>query len=263
MHFTIFFLYTYYFCLNYVIFLDAPKEWQLGFQNPATPVMEGIINLHHQLMFILVIIITFVSWMLIRALFHFKAIENKHLDAYPLIHGTIIEIIWTTTPGIILLIIAIPSFSLLYSLEEIINPCLTIKIIGMQWFWKYEYYDYLNIHNNKVINFDSYLISEEDLKKGEFRMLEVDNRLVIPINTFIRLIVTSSDVIHSWAVPSFGVKIDALPGRLNQNSLFVKREGVFFGQCSELCGINHSAMPIVVEATILKDFMTWVLNKII
>nr|YP_010338923.1 cytochrome c oxidase subunit 2 [Dixoniella grisea]UNJ18995.1 cytochrome c oxidase subunit 2 [Dixoniella grisea] len=241
-------------------FLDAPKSWQLGFQNPATPVFEGIINLHHQLMFLLIIIMIFVSWMLARILFHFS--HEKNSLAYPIIHGTFIEIVWTVTPGLILLFIAIPSFSLLYSLEEIVNPCLTIKVIGLQWYWRYEYFDYLNANNNKIINFDSYLIQEDDLTQGAFRMLEVDNRLVVPINTFIRLIVTSADVIHSWAVPSFGIKIDAIPGRLNQNSLFVKREGVFYGQCSEICGVNHHAMPIVIEATILRDFISWVLRKI-
>nr|YP_010338863.1 cytochrome c oxidase subunit 2 [Neorhodella cyanea]UNJ18813.1 cytochrome c oxidase subunit 2 [Neorhodella cyanea] len=245
-----------------ICYLDAPKKWQLNFQNPATPVMEGIINLHHDLVFFLIIILIFVFWILFRTIKHFIKNRNKN-KIYPILQGTFIELIWTITPSLILIFIAIPSFALLYSFDEIVNPCISIKIVGLQWFWKYEYFDYFNVYSNKIINFDSYLLSEEDLQKGNFRMLEVDNRLIIPINTFIRLIVTGSDVIHSWSVPSFGIKIDALPGRLNQNSLFVKREGLFYGMCSEICGINHAAMPIVVEATILKDFITWVLKKIV
>jgi len=242
-----------------ITILDMAEDWQVGFQDPATPIMEGIINLHHDLMFFACAIFIFVSWMLLRTLWHFNQDRNK--VASNLTHGILIEIIWTTTPALILLIIAIPSFSLLYAMDEIISPTITIKTLGHQWYWSYEYSDYIN-ENNEFINFDSYMIPDDDLELGQFRLLEVDNRMVIPINTHIRLIVSAADVLHSWAVPSLGVKCDAIPGRLNQTSLFVKREGLYYGQCSEICGINHGFMPIVVEAVKLPNYVFWISNKL-
>jgi len=170
----------------------------------------------------------------------------------------VVEIVWTITPAIILIIIAIPSFSLLYAMDEVIDPILTVKVIGSQWYWSYEYSD----ATDDSIFFDSYMVLDEDLDKGQFRLLEVDNRVVVPTNTHVRLIVTATDVLHSWAVPSLGVKLDACPGRLNQTSIFVKREGVFYGQCSEICGINHGFMPIAVEAVSLDDYINWFNKKI-
>nr|WCH57922.1 cytochrome c oxidase subunit 2 [Hypnea nidifica] len=242
--------------LNY---LDVAENWQLGFQDPATPIMEGIINLHHDLMFFICIISIFVTWMLSRTLWHFEHTRNSIPSS--LVHGTLIEMIWTITPAFILLIIAVPSFSLLYAMDEVISPAITIKTLGHQWYWSYEYSDYHN-EDGECINFDSYMIPEEDLLVGQYRLLEVDNRMVIPINTHIRVIVSAADVLHSWAVPSLGVKCDAIPGRLNQTSLFVKREGLYYGQCSEICGINHGFMPIVVEAVILPNYVQWIFNKI-
>nr|QJH88464.1 Cox2 [Pterocladia lucida] len=238
---------------------DAAENWQLGFQDPATPIMEGIINLHHDLMFFVCVISIFVTWMLIRTLWHF----NQYRSEIPssLSHGTLIEIIWTVTPAFILLVIAIPSFSLLYAMDEIISPAITIKTLGHQWYWSYEYSDYLN-EQSESIAYDSYMIPEEDLDFGQLRLLEVDNRMVIPINTHVRLIVSAADVLHSWAVPSLGIKCDAIPGRLNQTSLFIKREGVYYGQCSEICGINHGFMPIVVEAVSLPKYIFWISNKL-
>nr|QJH88487.1 Cox2 [Pterocladiophila hemisphaerica] len=220
--------------------------------------MEGIINLHHDLMFFICIVAIFVSWMLLRTSWHFNFFKNNFFSNTA--HGTIIEIIWTITPAIILLFIAVPSFSLLYAMDEIISPAITIKTLGHQWYWSYEYSDYLNVLN-ECISYDSYIIPEEDLKKGQFRLLEVDNRMVVPINTHIRLIVSAADVLHSWAVPSLGIKCDAIPGRLNQTSIFIKREGVYYGQCSEICGINHGFMPIVVEATNIKNYINWISIK--
>jgi len=246
------------FILN-ISFSDVAEPWQLGFQDPATPIMEGIINLHHDLMFFICVISIFVSWMLFRTLWFFDSKNNKQSSS--LTHGTLIEIAWTLTPALILFVIAIPSFSLLYAMDEIISPTITIKTIGHQWYWSYEYSDYLN-EDNEFINFDSYMVPEEDLVLGEFRLLEVDNNMVIPINTHIRIIVSAADVLHSWAIPSLGVKCDAVPGRLNQTSLFVKREGVYYGQCSEICGINHAFMPIVIEAVKLPDYITWLSNKL-
>nr|YP_011017683.1 cytochrome c oxidase subunit 2 [Dasysiphonia japonica]WQF69506.1 cytochrome c oxidase subunit 2 [Dasysiphonia japonica] len=240
-------------------FSDVAENWQLGFQDPATPIMEGIINLHHDLMFFVCTISIFVSWMLLRTIWYYN--ENNNNISSTLTHGTLIEIIWTTTPAIILLIIAIPSFSLLYAMDEVISPTITIKTLGHQWYWSYEYSDYLN-EDNETINFDSYMVPEEDLDFGAFRLLEVDNRMVVPVNTHVRVIVSAADVLHSWAVPSLGVKCDAVPGRLNQTSIFVKREGLYYGQCSEICGINHGFMPIVVEVVKLPNYIFWISNKL-
>ena len=242
-----------------LVFSDVATNWQIGFQDPATPVMEGIINLHHDLMFFICVISIFVTWMLGRTLWHFE--QKQNLQSSSLSHGTLIEIIWTVTPAFILLIIAIPSFSLLYAMDEIISPAITIKTLGHQWYWTYEYSDYIS-ESNEAIIFDSYMIPEEDLSLGQLRLLEVDNRMVIPVNTHIRVIVSASDVLHSWAVPSLGIKCDAVPGRLNQASIFIKREGLYYGQCSEICGINHGFMPIVVEAVTLPNYINWISNKL-
>lgn len=158
--------------------------------------------------------------------------------------------------------VAVPSFALLYSMDEILDPAVTLKVVGHQWYWSYEYSDYTS-SEGESINFDSYMIPEEDLNfAGQLRLLEVDNRIILPINTHIRVIVTAADVLHCWAIPSFAMKIDACPGRLNQTSLFIKRAGVFYGQCSEICGVNHGFMPIVVEGVELEDYISWISNKL-
>lgn len=212
---------------------DAPEAWQIGFQDPATPVMQGIIDLHHDISFFLLVILIFVLWMLSRTLYLFH--ESRNPIPEKILHGTTIEIAWTIAPTLILILIAIPSFALLYSIDEVVDPAVTVKAIGHQWYWSYEYSDY-NQSDSERLAFDSYMIPEDDLEPGQLRLLEVDNRIVLPVNTHIRMIITSADVLHSWAVPSLGIKCDAVPGRLNQTPLFIKREGVFFGQCSELCG---------------------------
>lgn len=240
-------------------FMDAPQPWQYGFQDPATPIMQGIIDLHHDISFFLLSIVVFVSWMLGRTLWHFNSVTNPIPSK--IIHGTTIEIAWTVTPSLILIFIAVPSFALLYSMDEIVDPAITLKAIGHQWYWSYEYSDY-NLDDETAINFDSYMIPEDDLEIGQLRLLEVDNRVVLPIKTHIRVLITAADVLHSWAVPSLGVKCDAVPGRLNQVHLFLKREGVFYGQCSELCGANHAFMPIVIEGVNLENYMSWVANKL-
>nr|YP_009389220.1 cytochrome c oxidase subunit 2 [Thorea hispida]ARX95964.1 cytochrome c oxidase subunit 2 [Thorea hispida] len=236
---------------------DSPENWQFSFQDPATPVMEGIINLHHDLMFFVCLISVFVTWVLTRTLWYFKNTQNNVSSSVT--HGTLIEIIWTITPASILLIIAVPSFSLLYAMDEVLSPAVTIKTLGHQWYWSYEYSDYNNI---KTVNFDSYMIPEEDLEIGQLRLLEVDNHIIIPVNTHVRIIVSAVDVLHSWAVPSLGIKCDAVPGRLNQTSVFIKREGLYYGQCSEICGLNHGFMPIVVEAVPLLNYISWIFNKL-
>lgn len=241
-------------------FADSPEAWQVGFQDPASPIMEGIINLHNDIFFFLIVIVVLVGWMLYRTLWIFNESSNKKPDTN-LIHGTLIEILWTVLPSLILLLIAVPSFALLYAMEEVINPAITIKAIGHQWYWSYEYSDY-NTNDEDSIAFDSYMVPEDELSEGQFRLLEVDNRVVVPTNTHVRVITTSADVLHSWAVPSAGIKMDACPGRLNQTDLFLKREGVYYGQCSEICGVNHGFMPIVVEAVSLDKYVDWISNKI-
>jgi len=243
------------------------SRWQFGFQTPASPVMEGIVNLHHDLFFFIVAITVFVGYMLIRTIMLF----NSETQKTPLIvvHAPLLEIIWTLIPAIILIFVAIPSFSLLYSIDEIIEPLLTVKVIGHQWYWSYEFLDpniLFKLYFEKIgqaeefeplqvnCNFDSFLITDEFLEKNSFRLLDVDNKLYLPVETNIRILVTAADVLHSWAVPALGIKLDACPGRLNQTSLYIKRPGTYYGQCSEICGVNHGFMPIaVVGLDILGD----------
>lgn len=329
---------------------------RIQFQDPATPIMEGIIDLHHYICFFLILTLVFVTWMLVAIILRFGFFPTLHFytkwysaeykflyffypiyykykkifekfsaspkdgvmtlnnqviaflwccvynydlkskqesnknklfeyifsfqnffkswyllkfkkykpeyakeyafvnKGYSITHGTTIEIIWTIIPSIILIIIAIPSFILLYSMDEVVtdNLSLTIKVIGHQWYWSYQISDLRQESYNKEaidysMAFDSYMVQEEDLNKGELRLLEVDNALKIPVKTHIRVIVSSTDVLHSWAVPSLGVKVDAVPGRLNQTSMFIKRDGLYYGQCSEICGINHAFMPIKIQ----------------
>jgi cytochrome c oxidase subunit 2 len=189
------------------------KPWQLLFQDPATPIMEGIIDLHNDVMFYLIVIVTLVLWILLRISWLFS--ENRFGYFGPVntnTHNTFLEIVWTITPALILLVIAIPSFALLYAMDEVIDPAITIKVIGHQWYWSYEYSDY-NESDADSLAFDSYLIPTDDLEEGSLRLLEVDNRVVLPILTHIRVIITGADVIHNWAVPSLGIKVDAVPGR--------------------------------------------------
>jgi cytochrome c oxidase subunit 2 len=237
---------------------EAAENYQIGFQDPATPIMQGLIDLHHDIFSFLVFVLLFVVWILVRTVYRFH--HTKSPVPAKIIHGTVIEIAWTVAPTVILMLIALPSFALLYSTEELVDPAITLKAIGHQWYWTYEYSDYSDSDDTSIV-YDSYMIPEDDLELGQLRLLEVDNRVVLPIQTYVRVILTSADVLHSWAVPSLGVKCDAVPGRLNQTSLFLKREGVFYGQCSELCGANHGFMPIVVEGVPLDDYSQWVSTK--
>jgi len=251
-----------------LFFNDVAQNWQVNLQDPATPIMEGIICFHNHIMFFIVLIVVLVLWLLIRCVMVYDQKNNKFADNFT--HSTTLEIIWTILPAIILIIIAIPSFALLYSMDEIIDPSITLKVVGHQWYWSYEYSDYAHICNEKVLNFDSYMISEDDFSNDPtkdvisyvYRLLEVDNRVVLPINTHIRVLITSGDVLHCWAIPSFGIKIDACPGRLNQTNIFLKREGIYYGQCSEICGVNHGFMPIVVRAVNLENYLSWILQKL-
>nr|QTT61240.1 cytochrome c oxidase subunit II [Tritia unifasciata] len=220
---------------------------QLGFQDAASPLMEELIFFHDHAMMILVMIISLVGYAAV------SLMANKY-TCRSLVEGQAIETIWTIIPAFILIFLALPSLRLLYLLDEIGDCSLTVKSIGHQWYWSYEYSDYSNIE------FDSYMVPTNELEPGDFRLLEVDHRVVLPTQTDLRVLVTSADVIHSWTVPSLGVKVDAIPGRLNQLGFFIKYPGVFYGQCSEICGANHSFMPIVVEAVPLKNFLEWAIN---
>jgi heme/copper-type cytochrome/quinol oxidase subunit 2 len=234
---------------------DAPRAWGLYFQDSASPQMEALVELHDDIMYYLVAILFAVGWIqgaIIRNFDSSKSpISNKYLN-----HGTLIELIWTITPALILVLIAFPSFKLLYLMDEVTDPSMSVLAEGHQWYWSYEYPDFLN-SDGDFIEFDSYLVPESDLQKGGLRMLEVDNRVILPEITHTRFILTAADVIHSFAIPALGVKCDAYPGRLNQFSVLINRLGTFYGQCSEICGILHSSMPIVVESVSLFRFLQW------
>jgi cytochrome c oxidase subunit 2 len=238
--------------LNNYIYGDVAEPWQILFQDSGTKIMEGIVNLHNWILFYLIIISIFVLWFLIVIIKEFNSAHHP-ISYRKLKDGTLIEVIWTITPALILITIALPSFKLLYLMDEILDPTITIKTIGRQWYWEYEYSDYIN----PELSFESYMIPTDSLEMGQLRLLEVDNRLILPSNTSIRVIVTAADVLHAWTIPSLGIKIDCVPGRLNQTSLFVKRNGVYYGQCSELCGVQHGFMPIVLEVVNINDYINW------
>jgi cytochrome c oxidase subunit II len=238
---------------------DAPEPWGLYFQDSATPQMEGLVELHDNIMFYLVVILFGVGWIMISIIKNYNNVVSPISHKY-LNHGTLIELIWTITPALILVLIAFPSFKLLYLMDEVSDPAMSVLAEGHQWYWSYQYPDFLDSDDN-FIEFDSYLVPESDLDDGALRMLEVDNRLIIPELTHVRFIITAADVIHSFACPALGVKVDAYPGRLNQASALISREGVFYGQCSEICGILHSSMPIVVESVSIEKFLAWLADQ--
>lgn len=217
----------------------------LGIQDRNSPIMEQL-NFFHDHTIIILIMITILVGYLIIILF-----SNKFTNRL-LLHGQTIEIIWTVLPAIVLIFIALPSLRLLYLLDEVNSPAITLKTIGHQWYWSYEYSDFRNIE------FDSYIVPTNELEINSFRLLEVDNRIILPINNQIRILVSAADVLHSWTIPSLGVKVDATPGRLNQTNFLINRPGLFFGQCSEICGANHSFMPIVIERVPTKTFIKWI-----
>ena len=237
-----------------VVYNDAPQPWQVGFQDGASPINEGIAELFHSVFFYLIVIVVGVFWAI------YSVVKNFHQSRSPIIHhfshGTVIELVWTISPALLLVAIAFPSFKLLYLTDEVFTPSMTVKAAGHQWYWSYEYSDFLN-EDGESIEFDSYMVPESDLEDGQFRLLDVDNNVVVPVDTNIRFIVTGQDVIHSFAVPSLGIKVDGIPGRLNQVSTIVEREGLFYGQCSELCGVLHGFMPICIEAVSPEKYLEW------
>nr|YP_097183.1 cytochrome c oxidase subunit II [Desmognathus fuscus]AAU20620.1 cytochrome c oxidase subunit II [Desmognathus fuscus] len=217
---------------------------QLGFQDAASPIMEELLYFHDHALMAVFLISTLVLY-IITAMMTTKLTNTNSMDAQE------IEMVWTVMPAIILIVIALPSLRILYLMDEINDPHLTVKAIGHQWYWSYEFTNYENIM------FDSYMMPMQDLLAGEFRLLEVDNRMVVPMESPIRMLISAEDVLHSWAVPSLGIKTDAIPGRLNQATFIMSRPGMFYGQCSEICGANHSFMPVVVETTPLNYFQAW------
>jgi cytochrome c oxidase subunit II len=227
----------------------APTPWQMNFQPAASPVMDMIESLHDLLLFIIVAISAFVLGLLALACFRFRA--NRNPVPSRRTHNTVLEIAWTAIPVLILVVIAIPSFKLLYFMDRAANPELTLKAIGHQWYWSYEYPD------NGNFTFDAYMIADQDLQAGQPRLLEVDNRVVLPVDTDVRILTTATDVIHAWAMPALGVKLDAIPGRLNEAWLRIEEPGIYYGQCSELCGDYHGFMPIKIEAMTKDAFEAW------
>lgn len=243
--------------------IGVAHDWQFGFQTPATGIMQGIISFHDDLFVFLTLILCFVMYMLFVCLSTFSEKKTNGVSVR-LVHASVVEIIWTIIPALILIVIAIPSFSLLYSIDEIVEPIYTVKVIGHQWYWSYELVEsegFVELLNQLSAGgdaaftatsgeaFDSYMIPVDELLErddlvSQYRLLTVDNHLFIPTELPSRILISSADVLHSWAVPSLGVKVDACPGRLNQTSLFIKREGLYYGQCSEICGVNHGFMPI-------------------
>ena len=236
--------------------INILSPWlQFGIQDAASPIIEEIISLHDFVNFILVFIITFVAYIIttivINSFINKNLLENQYL-----------EYIWTIIPALILSQIAGPSLILLYLLDEAIEATLTIKAIGHQWYWSYEYTDFWSVLKNKTLEFDSYIIPRDSLDSSRFRLLDVDNRTIVRYNTHVRILISSSDVLHAWTIPALGVKVDAVPGRLNQLKFICQRPGIFYGQCSEICGANHRFIPIVLEAIKAPDFLAWVISQI-
>ena len=226
-----------------------PKPWQMNFQPAATPVMEKITDFHNLLLIVEVAIVLLVLVLMVIIVVKFNVKTNP--EPSKTTHHTALEVIWTIVPIVILMVFAVPSMKLLFFMDKAQNPEMTLKITGNQWYWSYQYPDHGGF------SFDSNLIPEDELKAGQRRLLEVDNQVVLPVNTEIRLLMTSEDVLHNWAIPSFGVKMDTVPGRINETWVKVTKPGVYYGQCSELCGINHGFMPIAVKVVSKESFKKW------
>jgi len=226
-----------------------PEPWQLGFQPAATPVMAQLTSFHNLLLWIITLISIFVLVLLAYVCFRFRASANATPSKRT--HHTLLEIAWTAVPVLILVVIAIPSFKLLYFMDRTTDPELTIKAIGHQWYWSYEYPD------DGDFTFDAYMVADDDLEAGQPRLLTTDNAIVLPVQTNIQVLVTATDVLHSWAVPSFGVKMDGVPGRINETWFRIEEPGMYYGQCSELCGDLHGFMPIMVRAVSKEEFDAW------
>lgn len=231
---------------------EQPQPWELGLQPAASLSAERIDSFHSLLLWIITLITLFVLGLLLYVMWRFRASKNPVPTRTS--HNTLIEVLWTVVPIMILVIIAIPSFKLLYYVDKTHDAELTLKAIGHQWYWSYEYPD-------SKVSFDAMMIEDADLKPGQLRLLDTDNRVVLPIHTNIRLLIASTDVIHAWTVPPLGININAVPGRLNETWVNIEREGVYYGQCFQLCGINHGFMPIAIQAVSKDAFANWLDDK--
>ena len=243
-------LFTFIFVLFSSELHAVATDWQLSFQNPATDLMQKVISLHDGILIAMTAITLFVLFLLFYVSWRFSAKRNPNPSTTT--HNTVIEVLWTAIPVVILVVMAIPSFKLLYQQEKSETYDMTVKVIGHQWYWEYEYPDHGDFY------FESYMIQDEDLQEGDLRLLTVDNPLVIPANKNVQILITAGDVLHSWAVPSMGIKTDAVPGRLNETWVNVKEPGTYRGQCSEICGTGHGFMPVVVKVLPENEFMAWV-----
>ena len=228
---------------------NLPKEWQLGFQNPASSSMRDIVNFHNNLLLPIIIAISvFVLFLLLYTCVRYRASRDRVASTTS--HNTLVEVLWTLIPCLILIVLAVPSFKLLYKQDTIPKADVTIKAVGYQWYWGYEYPD-------ENIIFDSYMVDEKDLKENQPRLLTVDNEIYVPVNKVVKVMITANDVLHAWALPSFGVKRDAVPGRINETWFKADRTGTYYGQCSELCGIKHAFMPITVNVVTDDEYKIW------
>ncbi len=225
------------------------EPWQLGLQEAVTPIMEGIVSFHNLLLIIITAITLFVLALLLWVVFRYR--ESANPVPSKTSHNTTIEVLWTVIPVLILVVIAIPSFRLLYAQYAFPPADLTIKAIGRQWYWTYEYPDQGNF------TFDSYMVEDADLKPGQPRLLTVDNEVVVPVNKVVHVLITASDVLHNWTVPAFGSKMDAVPGRVTRTWFIANKPGLYYGQCSELCGSRHAFMPIAVRVVSDEEFARW------
>ncbi|HLT00863.1 MAG TPA: cytochrome c oxidase subunit II [Geminicoccaceae bacterium] len=228
----------------------APTAWQINFQPAASPVAERIEALHDLLLFVTVAISVLVFVLLMFVCIRYRASRSPVPSRRT--HNTALEIAWTAIPVLILVVIAIPSFKLLYFMDRAVAPEMTLKAVGHQWYWSYEYPDHGDF------TFDAYMIANQDLQEGQLRLFDVDNRVVLPVDTDVRVLTTATDVIHSWAVPALGIKLDAIPGKVNETWVRIERPGIYYGQCSELCGAYHGFMPVMIEAVSKEEFDTWV-----
>ena len=228
---------------------DQPKEWQLGFQNPASDGMRDIVNFHNNILLPIIIAISvFVLFLMIYVCIRFR--ESKNPNPSKTTHNVAVEVLWTLIPCLILIVMAVPSFKILYKQDTIPKADLTVKAVGYQWYWGYEYPD-------ENIIFESYMIKEDELKENQPRLLTVDNEVVVPVNKVVKVLITANDVLHAWALPSFGVKRDAVPGRINETWFKAEKVGTYYGQCSELCGIQHAFMPITVRVVTDEEYAIW------
>jgi cytochrome c oxidase subunit II len=230
-------------------FATEPHPWEMGMQPPGSPVKHRIHDLHNLLLVIITVISLFVLGLLCYVIWRFN--EKRNPVPSRTTHNTVVEVLWTVVPVVVLVIIAIPSFGLLYYMDKTQQADMTIKVTGHQWYWSYDYPD------NGNFTFDSNIIQEADLKPGQRRLLEVDNQLVVPVGTNIRILIAGTDVMHSWFVPSLGVQMYAVVGRLNETWMNVEKEGVYYGQCNQICGVNHAFMPIAVHAVSKEEFARW------